>query len=90
MAWLRCSQGESLSSAALLLALPLLVQQPLAIAPPPCTWMPVVAVNNQREGLYRLTPERQALLATIRYAEGTWKDGSDEGYRTLYGGGRFE
>lgn len=90
IAWLRCSQGESLSSAALLLALPLLVQQPLAIAPPPSAWMPVVAVDNQREGLYRLTPERQALLATIRYAEGTWKHGSDEGYRTLYGGGRFE
>jgi L-amino acid N-acyltransferase YncA len=28
------------------------------------------------------------LLNTIRYAEGTWKQGK-EGYRTLYGGGRF-
>ena len=38
---------------------------------------------------YTLTPERRALLATIRYAEGTWKQGSPEGYHTLYGGGRF-
>ena len=37
---------------------------------------------------YAITPERQALLNTIRYAEGTWKQGG-EGYRTLYGGGRF-
>lgn len=37
---------------------------------------------------YRMTHERRALLNTIRYAEGTWKQG-DEGYRTLYGGGRF-
>ncbi len=38
---------------------------------------------------YALTPRRRALLATIRYAEGTWADGRAEGYRTLYGGGRF-
>ena len=38
---------------------------------------------------YRLTPERRALLNTIRYAEGTWLGGSAEGYRMLYGGGRF-
>jgi lysozyme len=41
---------------------------------------------QQRE--YAITPERQALLNTIRYAEGTWTQGR-EGYRTLYGGGRF-
>lgn len=38
---------------------------------------------------YRITPERRALLNTIRYAEGTWVGGSAEGYRMLYGGGRF-
>ncbi|MFM7674843.1 MAG: muramidase [Synechococcus sp.] len=38
---------------------------------------------------YAITPERRALLNTIRYAEGTWIGGSAEGYRTLYGGGRF-
>jgi lysozyme len=38
---------------------------------------------------YTITPERQALLNTIRYAEGTWNQGA-LGYRTLYGGGAFE
>ena len=38
---------------------------------------------------YSLTPQRRALLNTIRYAEGTWRDGGEEGYRLLYGGGRF-
>jgi muramidase (phage lysozyme) len=40
-------------------------------------------------GTYAITPQRRALLNTIRYAEGTWKQGQ-AGYRTLYGGGRFE
>lgn len=40
-------------------------------------------------GHYQITPERRALLNTIRYAEGTWKDGKDLGYKTLYGGGQF-
>ncbi|WP_411867182.1 muramidase [Vulcanococcus limneticus] len=40
-------------------------------------------------GHYAITPERRALLNTIRYAEGTWLGGRPEGYRTLYGGGRF-
>ncbi|MCP9839573.1 glycoside hydrolase family 104 protein [Synechococcus sp. J7-Johnson] len=35
---------------------------------------------------YPLTRQRRALLATIRYAEGTWANGSPDGYRTLYGG----
>jgi Muramidase (phage lambda lysozyme) len=39
---------------------------------------------------YRITPERRALLNTIRYAEGTWKDGRDHGYRVLYGGSLFQ
>ncbi len=38
---------------------------------------------------YPITPRRRALLNTIRFAEGTWKQGQ-EGYRTLYGGGRFK
>jgi lysozyme len=38
---------------------------------------------------YSMTPERRALLHTIRYAEGTWAGGSEDGYRILYGGGRF-
>lgn len=39
---------------------------------------------------YGLSPQRRALLETIRYAEGTWKNGDPAGYRTLYGGGQFQ
>ena len=43
-------------------------------------------LNN---GPYLITPERRALLNTIRFAEGTWKGGRQEGYRVLYGGQLF-
>lgn len=46
--------------------------------------------DNLQATPYVITPERRALLNTIRYAEGTWKDGRDLGYRTLYGGGLFQ
>ena len=46
--------------------------------------------NGNEGGRYELTPERRALLNTIRYAEGTWKDGKDKGYRIIYGGGQFK
>ncbi|NCG17151.1 MAG: endolysin [Synechococcales cyanobacterium H12SWP_bin.12] len=46
--------------------------------------------TDQKASPYSITPERRALLNTIRFAEGTWKDGQDLGYRTLYGGGQFE
>lgn len=39
---------------------------------------------------YAITPERQALLNTIRYAEGTWRNGSSQGYRLLYGGAELK
>jgi muramidase (phage lysozyme) len=42
-------------------------------------------VSNGRQG-YAITPERRALLNTIRYAEGTWKGGDDIGYRVKFGG----
>lgn len=82
------------SLAALLLLLPLAVAQPrqgdtsatLASLPPAS--LPELRLEAQ-PGAYRLTPERRALLNTIRYAEGTWLGGSGEGYRVLYGGGRF-
>jgi lysozyme len=35
---------------------------------------------------YELTPERRALLNTIRFAEGTWTENSQDGYRVLFGG----
>ena len=36
---------------------------------------------------YVITPERRAMLNTIRFAEGTWKGGKDIGYRVMFGGG---
>lgn len=44
------------------------------------------AKAQQVTGPYRLTPERRALLDTIRFAEGTWIGGSTNGYRVIYGG----
>ncbi len=43
---------------------------------------------NERQFLesFRLTPEGQKLLQTIRYAEGT---AGPQGYQTLFGGGTF-
>lgn len=46
--------------------------------------------SSQPASPYLITPERRALLNTIRFAEGTWKDGKDLGYQILYGGGQFE
>jgi lysozyme len=53
------------------------IQPALAVATSP----------RSRNAPYRITPERRALLNTIRYAEGTWLDGSPNGYRVIYGGG---
>jgi lysozyme len=39
--------------------------------------------------VFAITPERRALLNTIRYAEGTWKNGEEIGYRILFGGSMF-
>ncbi len=61
--------------------------RPLPELPQPS---PAVAVREADPAPYALTPERRALLDTLRYAEGTWKGGSAEGYRVLYGGGLFE
>lgn len=36
---------------------------------------------------YIITPERRAMLNTIRFAEGTWRGGFDIGYRVMFGGG---
>lgn len=46
--------------------------------------------SGEEGGRYQLTPERRALLNTIRFAEGTWKNGEDKGYRIMYGGGQFQ
>lgn len=38
----------------------------------------------------QITPQRRALLDTIRLAEGTWADGKEDGYGIMFGGGRFD
>ncbi len=48
------------------------------------------AFGSAGSGVYRMTPERRALLNTIRFAEGTWTNGRGDGYRMLYGGGQFK
>jgi muramidase (phage lysozyme) len=40
--------------------------------------------------IFAITPERRALLNTIRYAEGTWANGQDVGYRIMFGGSLFD
>jgi lysozyme len=45
---------------------------------------------SQAPRVYAITPERRALLNTIRYAEGTWANGQDVGYRILFGGSLFD
>ena len=42
---------------------------------------------GQPAGFYAITPERRALLNTIRFSEGTWARGEDLGYRIMFGGG---
>jgi muramidase (phage lysozyme) len=49
----------------------------LALLPPP---LPSI------QPTFAITPERRALLNTIRYAEGTWANGHDVGYRVMFGG----
>ena len=58
-------------------AVPQTVVPPLAVLPP----LPPPAPR-----LFAVTPERQALLNTIRYAEGTWKNGERIGYHVMFGG----
>ncbi len=36
---------------------------------------------------FAITPERRAMLNTIRFAEGTWANGEDRGYWIMFGGG---
>ena len=57
---------------------------------PPSTRSQLVhlpGVQPTRAIPYVITPERRAMLNTIRFAEGTWKGGFDVGYRVMFGGG---
>ncbi len=75
---------------ALLVALPIGARQlPLGPGPSQTSQQSPPPAQGQG-GPYQITPERRALLNTIRYAEGTWIGGSQEGYRVLFGGGRFD
>ena len=79
-----------LCSLALLVALPIGARQ-LPVGPGPAdTSQQRLHPVQSPAGPYRITPERRALLNTIRYAEGTWIGGSQEGYRILFGGGRID
>lgn len=51
---------------------------------------PAPACAGEKARPLRVTPERRALLNTIRFAEGTWKDGTAVGYRVMFGGGLFK
>lgn len=59
---------------------------------PPRSLLAVLDAKDELDGpggslRYAMTPERRALLNTIRYAEGTWARGGDLGYRVMFGGG---
>ena len=71
---------------------------PLVVSPTPST-ATILPPNSRAQLLsepgtvpsraipYVITPERRAMLNTIRFAEGTWKGGLDVGYRVMFGGG---
>lgn len=40
--------------------------------------------------VFALTPERRAMLNTIRFSEGTWANGREIGYRIMFGGRVFD
>ena len=61
---------------------PLLILSGLLMAAPACA--------GEKARPLRVTPERRALLNTIRFAEGTWKNGTAVGYRVMFGGGLFK
>lgn len=68
-------------------ALPLLHEpQALPASGAPLSTMALLEALPQAQRIFAMTPERRALLNTIRYAEGTWAQGSDLGYRILFGG----
>ncbi|MBM5827839.1 MAG: endolysin [Cyanobacteria bacterium M_surface_7_m2_040] len=52
----------------------------------PLSALAMLEALPQAQRIFAITPERRALLNTIRYAEGTWAQGSDLGYRILFGG----
>ncbi len=80
---------QRLASLAALASLAVLPAAAALVGPPQLPGAVKVIRAEPAPGPYPITPERRALLNTIRYAEGTWTGGSGDGYRMLYGGGRF-
>ena len=58
----------------------------LSPVPPPLPQVAVLPPLPDAPRFFAITPERKALLNTIRYAEGTWKQGHAVGYRVMFGG----
>ena len=84
-----------LCSVALLVALPLMMgrlSSPALVRSfqPACLrWGTVAkqqAFGSPVPDVYRMTPERRALLNTIRFAEGTWTNGRGDGYSSAAAG----
>ncbi|WP_416238327.1 endolysin [Synechococcus sp. CCY9202] len=63
---------------------------PQAPAPRVSTRMVLPSTPPPAPATYAITPERRALLNTIRYAEGTWANGGDLGYWIMFGGGLMD
>ena len=59
----------------------------LVPVPPPVPQVAVLPPLPEAPRFFAITPERKALLNTIRYAEGTWKEGQPLGYHIMFGGG---
>ena len=68
------------------------LDQPLQAPPRPHSQLALLNATDGAAGegqpfRFAITPERRALLNTIRYAEGTWARGENLGYRIMFGGG---
>lgn len=70
----------------MLSALPAAAQPQVASAAPLST-LALLEALPQAQRIFAITPERRALLNTIRFAEGTWANGEEIGYRIMFGGG---
>ncbi len=73
----------------MLAVLPVAAQNQIPTAAP-LSDLAMLEALPQGQRIFAITPERRALLNTIRYAEGTWAKGSDLGYRILFGGSLVE
>jgi muramidase (phage lysozyme) len=64
------------------------IRRPSVSEPLEANSVAVVAPEEaiDQPGSFAVTAERRALLNTIRFAEGTWANGQDQGYWILFGG----